>query len=276
MRVAVVWHVEWISFARVDHVPAAGEIVHAAEHWEEPGGGGAVAAVQLAKLAGACDFFTALGRDDLGSRAARELRELGATLHVVTRDARTRQAITFVDPSGERTITTLGDRLEPRADDDLPWEMLAATDAVYVCAADAAAFRKARLERTMVVTSRVAEQLAASGVRADAVVGSARDPSERYDAAALAERPGLVVLTEGANGGTFETAEGDRGRFPAAPLPGPLADAYGGGDSFAAGLTFAFGRGRSVAESLAVAARCGAACVAGTGPYEGQLTAVDL
>lgn len=276
MRVAVVGHVEWITFARVDHVPASGEIVHATEAWEEPGGGGAVAAVQLAKLAGACDFFTALGRDELGSRSARELAELGAMLHVVTRDAPTRRAITFVDPSGERTITTLGDRLDPRAGDDLPWEILAATDAVYVCAADAAAFRKARLARTMVVTSRVADQLAASGVRADAVVGSGSDPSERYDAAALAERPGLLVVTDGANGGTFETAEGDRGVFSAAPLPAPLADAYGGGDSFAAGLTFALGRGLPLEGSLAIAARCGAACVAGRGPYEGQLTAAEL
>ena len=31
MRVAVVGHVEWIEFARVERVPAPGEIVHALE-----------------------------------------------------------------------------------------------------------------------------------------------------------------------------------------------------------------------------------------------------
>src|SRR3954449_11730410 len=76
-HVAVVGHVEWIEFARVDHVPDPGEIVHASEWWEEVGGGGAVAAVQIAKLAGACDFFTALGTDDLGRRARERLREVG-------------------------------------------------------------------------------------------------------------------------------------------------------------------------------------------------------
>ena len=33
MRVAVVGHVEWIEFGRVDHVPPPGEIVHVWEDW---------------------------------------------------------------------------------------------------------------------------------------------------------------------------------------------------------------------------------------------------
>ena len=53
MRVAVIGHVEWVQFARVERVPLAGEIIHAGETWEEPGGAGAVAAVQLVKLADA-------------------------------------------------------------------------------------------------------------------------------------------------------------------------------------------------------------------------------
>ena len=57
--------------------------------------------------------------------------------------------------------------------------------------------------------------------------------------------------------------------FPAAP------STYGGGDSFAAGLTFALGAGYGIAESLRLAARCGACCVAGRGPYQGQLTSAD-
>ncbi len=48
------------------------------------------------------------------------------------------------------------------------------------------------------------------------------------------------------------------GTYAAAELPGPVADAYGAGDSFAAGLAFALGRGDSVEEALAVAAGCGA------------------
>jgi hypothetical protein len=65
MRVAVIGHVEWIEFVRVPRVPAAGEIVHTRDAWAEPGGGGAVAAVELARLAGECTFFTALADDAL-------------------------------------------------------------------------------------------------------------------------------------------------------------------------------------------------------------------
>ena len=68
MRVAVVGHVEWVEFARVERVPAAGEIVHATDTLAEPAGGGSVVARQLALLAGGCDFFTALGDDELGRR----------------------------------------------------------------------------------------------------------------------------------------------------------------------------------------------------------------
>ena len=45
-------HVEWTEFVRVPRVPGAGEIVHGAAVVEEPGGGGAVVARQLALLAG--------------------------------------------------------------------------------------------------------------------------------------------------------------------------------------------------------------------------------
>ena len=62
MRVAVVGHVEWVTFGLVDRVPRAGEIVNTSETWDEPAGGGAVAAVQLSKLAGSCDLFTAYFR----------------------------------------------------------------------------------------------------------------------------------------------------------------------------------------------------------------------
>jgi ribokinase len=48
-------------------------------------------------------------------------------------------------------------------------------------------------------------------------------------------------------------------------------DAYGCGDCFAAGLTFALGRGDPVEEAVALAARCGAAVMTGRGPYAAQL-----
>src|SRR2546425_7424678 len=58
MRVAVVGHVEWIEFARVERLPAAGEIVHARDAWEEPGGGGAGASGPPARPPGGCLCLT--------------------------------------------------------------------------------------------------------------------------------------------------------------------------------------------------------------------------
>ncbi|HEV8563728.1 MAG TPA: PfkB family carbohydrate kinase [Actinomycetota bacterium] len=276
MRAGVVGHIEWIEFAHVDHVPVAGEIVHACETWEEPGGGGAVAAVQLAKLSGGCDFFTAVGDDELGRRSVRGLEALGVSVHTAIRDAPTRRAVTFIDRTGERTITTLGARLQPVAADPLPWPALAGADGVYVSAGDPGAFEHAREARVLVVTARALDLLAASGVHADAIVGSGRDAAERYDSSALASPPGLAVRTAGARGGTYEIPGRGGGSYPPAPPPGPIADTYGGGDSFVAGLTFALGSGLDVDDALALAARCGAHAVTGRGPYAGQLTAIDL
>ena len=117
MRVAVVGHVEWIEFARVERLPEQGEIVHALEAWDEVGGGGAVAAVQLARLTGECLFLTALGNDELGHRAARELIELGVRVEAAWRPEPQRRAFVHVDAVAERTITVIGARLGPSADD---------------------------------------------------------------------------------------------------------------------------------------------------------------
>src|SRR5206468_10919801 len=116
-RFAVVGHVEWVQFASVDHIPRAGEVVHARDPFEEPAGGGAVAAVQLARLAGTAPLITALGDDAHGSRSRERLGELGVRVEAATRDEPTRRAFTFLDAQGERTITTIGDRLDPRGAD---------------------------------------------------------------------------------------------------------------------------------------------------------------
>lgn len=279
MRVGVVGHVEWIEFARVPEVPAGGAIVHASEVWEEPGGGGAVAAVQLAKLAGGGLFVTALGDDALGHRAAMALAALsvrpagGLRVEATWRPVAQRRGFVHVDANGERTITVIGDRLGPHGEDDLPWDELAGCDAVYVTAGDAAAVRRARQAKVLVGTARALPALAEAGVALDALVASANDAGETYEPGDLPVEPALIVRTAGAAGGSWETSEGVRGEWEATPLPGPVEDAYGCGDSFAAGLTYALGAGMAPAKAVQLAARCGAACLTGRGPYAGQLTA---
>jgi ribokinase len=271
VRVAVVGHVEWIEFARVERLPAPGAIVHALDAWEEPGGGGAVAAVQLARLAGDCLFFTALGDDRLGRRAKRELEALGVEVANAWRSEPQRRAFVHVDANAERTITVIGERLGPHGADPLPWDRLAAVDAVYFTAGDAAAVRAARSAGKVVASVRGKDALAKAGVQLDLLVSSAKDEGERYALGELDPEPLLVARTDGVAGGTLVAADGESTRWAAAPLPGPVVDAYGAGDSFAAGVTFGLGEGRSPLEAVELGARCGAACMTGRGPYEGQL-----
>jgi ribokinase len=274
VKVAVVGHVEWIEFARVERVPAAGEIVHALDTWEEPGGGGAVAAVQLARLVGECLFLTALGDDELGHRAERELTALGVRVEVAWRKQPQRRAFVFTDAHAERTITVMGDRVGPRGADLLPWPELADVDGVYFTAGDADAVRAARAARMLVSTARTIRPLAEAGAQIDMLVSSNRDTGERFTPGDIQPPPHLVARTTGAAGGWVEAPDGTRTEWTAAPLPGPPVDAYGAGDSFAAGLTFGLAAGRSPEEALAIGARCGAACVTGRGPYAGQLRGI--
>ncbi len=77
LKLAVVGHVEWVQFARVPHVPPAGEVVHASEPFEEPAGGGAVAAVQLARLAATRSCSPRWARTSTAALAVWRLGELG-------------------------------------------------------------------------------------------------------------------------------------------------------------------------------------------------------
>ena len=106
-----------VEFVRVDRVPLAGEIVEGSAFLEEPAGGGAVAAVQMARLAGACDFFTALGDDALARRSIARLSALGVTVHAAKRPEPTRRGWVYADVQGERTITVIGKKLVPALDD---------------------------------------------------------------------------------------------------------------------------------------------------------------
>jgi ribokinase len=272
-RVAVVGHVEWVEFVRVEEMPAQGEIVQALETWEEAAGGGAVAAVQLANLAGSCLFFTSLADDEHGRRSREELEARGVTVHATAARGAQRRAITHVDDVGERTITVIGEKLRPAGGDgSLPWEELARCDAVYFTGGDVAALEAARRATTLVATSRELATLRRAAIEIDVLVGSGEDAGERFEPGELEPPPHIVVTTAGGLGGWIRPG----GPFRAAPLPGPVADAYGCGDCFAAGLTYGLAVKQPVDEAVALGARCGAEVLTGRGAYERQLTAADL
>jgi ribokinase len=272
VRVAAVGHVEWVEFVRVERLPHAGEILHASEYWEDAAGGGSGAASQLLKLGGNNAFITALGDDHLGRTARARLEALGIDVYAVARSDPTRRAITYVDSSGERTITVIGPRLNPHADDLLPWGLLDETDACFFTAGDAAAIHAARRARVLVATSRFLSVLREASVLLDALVGSENDASEAYRHGELDPMPRLVVRTKGDRGGRYSIEGGEWQTYEPYRIHKPIVDRYGAGDSFAGGLAFGLAAGLDPARAIELAARCGAAVVTGRGPYEAQLT----
>ena len=264
MRIAVVGHVEWVEFARVEAMPRPGGIVHAWETWSQAGGGGAVAALQLTRLGVDASLFTALGDDELGRRAHGELAAAGIRVQASFRQEPQRRAFCHVDEHGERTITVLGEKLRPLGDDgELPWEELDRADAVYFVSGDTKALRQARRARILVATARELETLRGSEIQLDALVGSGEDEGERYQPGDLEPPPQLVVSTAGALGGWAQPG----GPYTAMPPPAPVEDAYGCGDCFAAGLTFGLAVGLATPDALAFAARCGAGALTGRGVF---------
>jgi ribokinase len=252
VKVAVVGHVDFIDFVRVARVPEPGEIVTAGETWGEAAGGGGMAAVRLAALAGGSTFFTALGRDDFGQESELQLAGLGVRVEAEWRNPPQRRGICYLDDGGERTITLLTPKIRPSGAAPLPWHELAGYDAVYFTGGDAAALRAARAARVLVATSREAWTVREAGVEVDALVGSASDPDEQIEEGELDPPPRLVFWTDGQDGGRI-LPSGER--WQAVPLPGPLADSYGAGDTFAACLAYALADGRAPLAAAEFAAR---------------------
>jgi ribokinase len=271
LRLAVIGHVEHVTLGRVAAIPRAGEIAHLeAPRWL-PGGGGGVAFWQLARADAEVHLFTAVGRDEAGREVEAALAASGAHVHAARRDEAHPRVVAMIAPDGERTIVVVGDPLQPRRADALPWDVLARCDGAYFTAQDPQTLAEARRARVLVATARRREALARSGAGADVVVGSAADARERSALADYPVPPGALVLTEGAAGGRIFTASGSV-HF-AAPRAERIAGggAYGAGDSFAAALTFYLAAGREIADACTRAARHGAAVLRGMDPRDGQI-----
>lgn len=262
-RVAVVGHVEWVDFLRVDEYPEPGWLGDVRRERRNAGGGAVVAAAVLAELGAEVDLFCAVGDDALGAESVAELEARGITVHAARRPAPTREAIVLLDGGGERTILTIGERHAPRGEDALEWGRLDGADGVYVTAGDAAAVRRARAARALVTTPRMGSPLDDLELTIDALVFSASDPEEVRWADRVAGHCRLEVATDGDAGGRWRGES--EGTWQAVPPPGPVRDSYGCGDAFAAGFTFGLAAGHGPAEAAAIGARCGAAMLARVG-----------
>ncbi len=258
LKLAVVGHVEWVTHADAPFIPSAGEIVHLTDPLVQPAGGGAVTAAALARMGAEVSFFTAAA-DDVP--LVEELERLGIRVLAAPRPAPHTRGLVMRDLSGERTICVIGENLHPTADDPLPWGELSAASGVYFTGRDPRTLQLARRAGVVVVTARRFDALVESGVRVDVLVGSGRDRGEQFDLGRLAVRPDHVIVTEGAAGGTG---------YAAVSPPAPLVDAYGAGDTFAAGLLYGLADGMTIDAALSLGATAAAESVTWRGAYPPQ------
>ncbi len=265
LKLAVVGHVEWVEFLQVNRLPDPGEISHAISFKETAAGGGGVAAVQMQKLTNSTvHFFTSLGNDREGIESYKILKRLGIELHVAWREKPTRRGISFVDKEGERTITVIGERLQPTAKDSLPWDILKEVDGVFITATDSEGLKLCRSARKVVATPRVKlETLIDAKIELDALIGSAFDSAEQIPKNALSPRPKIKISTEGSLGGDITPGR----RYEATKLNTPIIDSYGCGDSFAAGVTAGLAANWEIMKAVNLGSNCGAKCATVFGPY---------
>lgn len=269
LRIAVIGHVEHITLGRVASIPRAGEIAHIDNPVCFGGGGGGVAFHQLAASDAELHLFTALGDDEAGAFVEQQLARTTATIHAARRRQSHTRDVAMIDPSGERTIVVVGQPLHPRADDPLPWELLAELDAVYFTAQDPQLLVRARAARLLLATARRHRAIAESGVRLDAIIGSVSDAREASTPDDYDPRPAVLVMTDGARGGTVYT-DGATESF-AAPGVAERVGSYGAGDSFAGAFTYYLAAGCSPVDAAARAAHHGAAVLSSINPLTAQL-----
>ena len=265
LRLAVVGHQEWVTFLDVDALPQPGCISRASRSLEEPAGAGAVVAVQLARLTGRpVLFFTALGRDAIGERSVQRLKELGVEPVVAWRDGPSRRGISFMDPwrrpgdhRDRRSAHAHGPR---RTGLGTARRLRRGVRVRNRCSWTAAGASSQGADGdTQAALARAAGSLPATGCPDR----QWPRPGEQLPPGCLEPPPSLQIATEGDAGGVLIPG----GRFNAEPLPAPMVESYGCGDSFAAGVTAGLAAGWSVNDAVALGARCGAACATRFGPY---------
>tara|TARA_Y100001968_G_scaffold81156_1_gene72299 strand:- start:2987 stop:3829 length:843 start_codon:yes stop_codon:yes gene_type:complete len=266
LKLAVIGHIEWVTFLKVDQLPLAGQISHAKNCFEEPAGGAAVAAVQMARLInGPVDLITSLGKDTYGEKCYERLSNLGLNLKVAWREKPTRKGISLISNDVERAITVIGDRLQPIASDDLPWSDMKNYDGIFVTATDKEGIKFARKAKFLAVTPRTGKNtLKISNVKINALIGSGLDPGEKINYEELVPKPDIYIATEGKSGGTIYPK---KHKYNSIKPSSKEIDSYGCGDCFAGAVTAAMSAKMDLDEAIKIGAYCGAECSTHYGPY---------
>ena len=265
LKFAVIGHLEWINFLKVDLLPKPGIISHANKSLELPAGGGALIVKTLFELSkNEIHFFTSLGKDYYGKKSFEFFEKIGINLHVAWRSESTRKGFSLIDNNGERSITIIGKRLAPTYDDDLDWEILKEMDGIFITAGDNKLLQKARAANILCATPRVGvDVINKSKIILDALVGSNLDPDESFLLSELNKKPRYIIKTEGDKGGLYIPG----GRFSAIKNNEPEIDSYGCGDSFAAGILYGLASNWPIEKALRLGTVLGRNCIEHFGPY---------
>ena len=248
LKFAVIGHIEWVNFLELDNLPEPGIISHSKNSLELPAGGGTVIAKTLRELTNnEVHFFTSLGEDYYGIESFKYLEEIGIRVHVAWRNMPTRKGISIVDKRAERSITIIGDRLEPNYFDKLDWNILEKMDGIFITAGDEKLFKISRVVKALCSTPRAGIKIINnSGVLLDGLIGSNIDPGESYFSKDLEIKPRFIIKTEGEKGGLIIPG----GRFNAFINKSPKIDSYGCGDSFAAGILYGLASNWSIEKTI--------------------------
>jgi ribokinase len=258
--------------------PAPGSDAPAAVEIRD-GGGGANTAAWLARLGEAVVMFGCVGEDPAGREAAAALVAAGVDARLATAPGSTGACVLIVGTDGERTMLTDPGANARLAAADLPRDAFRAGGHLHLSgyalmrpssrAAALAALAEARAAGmpasvdpasaaplaamppgAFLDLARGAPAVIATLDEAEVLTAS-RDPEAA--AARLLHGRDEVVLKLGPGGALWRSSAGGSARVPAAVPSGPVVDATGAGDAFAAAWIAARRAGAEPAAALAAA-----------------------
>ncbi|MFD4522401.1 ribokinase [Streptomyces sp. NPDC058470] len=278
----------------VERRPAAGETVLGSDLTVHPGGKGANQAVAAARLGARTALLARVGNDAHGRLLLDSQRAAGVdTVGVLVGGAPTGVALITVDPSGDNSIV-----VSPGANGRLTPGDIRAAGSLFQASRVVSAQLEIPLETVVEVVRNLADDsrfvlnpspprplprevlvacdpLIVNEHEARVLIGADAGPEpEDWARRLLALGPISVVITLGGEGALVARRAGARVRVPSVRVE--AVDTTGAGDAFTAALAWRLGRGESLAEAAAYAARVGAAAVTRAGAQESFPTAEEV
>jgi ribokinase len=271
-RLTVVGSINLDLVARVRYLPRPGETLTDAELTHVPGGKGANQAVAAARLGARVRLVAALGDDEFGRDAVRDLRAADVDLsgvQVVT--SPTGIALILVDDEGENQIVVVPGanhsldpvRVEVGEADALLCQLEIGDEAIGAAAAQTDAFFCLNAAPARPVSDAILQ-------RVDLIVAN----SFELDALGSSPLGALFALTLGAEGALLidDGEEVARARPPAVEA----VDGTAAGDAFTACLVVSLLEGRDRQEALERACAAGALAASRPGAQPSLPTAAEV